>query len=85
MHWRGPLFKLSQAIQNTASQESDIHLAYLNHKMGKLDERHYHAQRAAMRAVLWSKREKKELEPDEVIDMTANDEDYENDEDENDN
>jgi hypothetical protein len=45
-------FKLSQAIQNRATQEFDIHLAYLNHKMIKLDERDYHAQRAAMRAEL---------------------------------
>jgi hypothetical protein len=68
-------FKLSQAIENKANQESDIHLASWNHKMGKFDERDYHAHRAVMRGELRSKREQKELERDEDIDMTANNED----------
>ena len=57
--------KLSETIQNKASQESDLTLAHLAHKMGQTQKSNYHFAQAAARAEIWRKREHKQLTEEE--------------------
>ena len=57
--------KLSETIQNKASQESDLTLAHLAHKMGQTDKSNYHFAQAAARAEIWRKREQKNFTEEE--------------------
>ena len=60
-------YELSKTIRDKASQESDLNMAMLNHKLGKRQESEYHLQMAAARGERWRAREMKEHEVIEVV------------------
>jgi hypothetical protein len=59
-------YDLSRTIREKSYQESDMHLAMLNYKMGRKKETEWHLEQAGIRATRWKKREDAEYAEEEL-------------------